>query len=195
MAKEQKPVEALPVESAVSEQQQSLFGSRFIVIMALVVLALAQMILMYMLLPNPQSIAESINDQIPKLPVTLETAGLSAAPMATVDTRNWIEKKLGEQFKFQNKNKSDPTAYDQVVVTITVRINRKDESKFDRIIITRTEKLRDIVYTVLREANEDEITAPNMLSIKQKILTQLNQELGEPFVKEVLCTDMSFSQM
>jgi flagellar basal body-associated protein FliL len=195
MAKEQKPVESLSVDAAAAEQQQSLLGSRAIVIMVLIVLALAQVILMYMLLPNPQSIAKSISDQIPKLPDTLETAGLSAAPTTTVDTRNWIEKKLGEQFKFQNKNKSDPTAYDQVVVTITVRIDRKDEAKFDRIIITRPEKLRDIIYTVLREANEDEITAPNMLSIKQKILIQLNQELSEPFVKEVLCTDMSFSQM
>jgi flagellar basal body-associated protein FliL len=193
MAKEQKPVEPSPMESIATEQQQSLFGMRFIVIMALVVLALAQMILMYMLLPNPKTIADSIRNEFPDLPATLETEGLSAAPVATIDTRNWVEKKLGEQFKFQNKNKNDPTVYDSFIVTITVRINRKDESKFDRIIITRTEKLRDIVYTVLREASDDELTSPSMLSIKQKIMVQLNQELGEPFVKEVLCTDMSFS--
>ncbi|MDR1483289.1 MAG: hypothetical protein LBT09_00545 [Planctomycetaceae bacterium] len=193
MAKEQKAVEVVTSDQAVSDQPNSLLGSRFVVIMALVVLALAQMILMYMLLPNPKQVAEAISKQIPVLPDSLEVAGLSPTPIVTVDTRNWIEKKLGDQpFKFQNKNKNDPTVLDQFIGTITFRINKKDESKFDRIVATRTEKLRDIIYTVLREANEEELTAPKMLSVKQKIMMQVNLELGEPLVKEVLCTDTSF---
>ncbi|MDR2171531.1 MAG: hypothetical protein LBP59_15420 [Planctomycetaceae bacterium] len=192
MAKEQKPVEPAPANQENTEQPKSIFASRMIVILSLVVLALAQMIIMYMMLPNPETIARNITEQIPQLPETLQTAGLTATPETTIDTRNWIEKKLGEPFKFQNKNKTDPTLYDQFIVTITVRINRKDESQFDRVMATRTEKLRDIVYTVLREAKEDEITSPSMLPIKQKIMLHINQELGQPFVKEVLCTDTSF---
>ncbi|MDR2345753.1 MAG: flagellar basal body-associated FliL family protein [Planctomycetaceae bacterium] len=193
MAKEQKVVEPVAANQVESEQQNSLLGSRLIVILALVVLALAQMIIMYMMLPNTETIANSIAKTIPQIPETLEVAGIVPQPATSVDTRNWVEKKLGEQFKYQNKNKTDPTVYDQLTVTITVRIDRKDESKFDRVMVTRTEKLRDIVYTVLRGAKEDELTAPDLLSIKQKIMTHLNQELGQPFIKEVLLTDMSYS--
>ncbi|MDR2762846.1 MAG: flagellar basal body-associated FliL family protein [Planctomycetaceae bacterium] len=193
MAKEQKTVEPIAVNPAETEPPKSIFGSRLIVILSLIVLALAQMIIMYMMLPNTKQIAEDITNTIPKVPETLEIEHLSPQPVAMVDTRNWVEKKLGEPFKFQNKNKTDPTVYDQFNVTITVRVNRKDESKFDRIVATRTEKLRDIVYTVLREATVDEITMPSMLIIKQRIMLHINQELGQPFVKEVLCTDMSFS--
>jgi flagellar basal body-associated protein FliL len=193
MAKEQKTVEPLSNNSAAVEQPKSIFASRLVVILILVVLALAQTIIMYMLLPDPKMLAESISKQIPSLPEDLLTSGLSPAPTVHIDTRNWIEKKLGEPFKFQGKNKNDPTVYDQVVLTITVRINRKDESRYDRVAAARPEKLRDIVYTVLREANEDEFNTDRMISLKQKIMMQLNQELGEPFVKEVLFTDMSFS--
>ncbi|MDR1290348.1 MAG: flagellar basal body-associated FliL family protein [Planctomycetaceae bacterium] len=192
MAKEQKPAEAAPANPVEAEQQKSILGSRLIVILALFVVALAQMIVFYMLLPNPKIIAQDITNTLPKLPEQVETAGFSPSPTVRIETLNWVEKKLGEPFKFQNKNKTDPTTFDSFIVTITVRINKKDESKFDRVMSTRTEKLRDIVYTVLREAKEEELTSPSLLPIKQKIMTKINEELGQPFVKEVLCTDMSF---
>ncbi|MDR2642391.1 MAG: flagellar basal body-associated FliL family protein [Planctomycetaceae bacterium] len=194
MAKEQiKPIEPILAEQTGSEQPKSLLASRFVVILALVVLALAQMLLMYMLLPDPKKLANELSKEFPVLPETLQAAGLSPTPTVHVETRNWIEKKLGEQFKFQDKNRTDPTLYNQLVITITIRIHKKDESRFDRVVATRTEKLRDIVYSVLREAREEELASSDLLAIKQKIMMRINQELEEPFVKEVLCTDMSFS--
>ncbi|MDR1479578.1 MAG: flagellar basal body-associated FliL family protein [Planctomycetaceae bacterium] len=193
MAKEQKPAEPAPNNLMDAEQPKSIFSSRLIIILALVVLALAQTIVLYMLLPDPQTIAKNISDQFPELPASVQTGGFSPTPTTGINTHNWIEKKLGEPFKFQDKNKTDPTLYDQFIGTITVRIEKKDEVKFDQIMATRPEKLRDIIYTVLRESKEEELTSPSMLPIKQKIMLQLNEELGGPFVKEVLCTDMSFS--
>ncbi|MDR1053240.1 MAG: flagellar basal body-associated FliL family protein [Planctomycetaceae bacterium] len=192
MAKEQKPAEPVAANLTETEQPKSILGSRLIVILALFVLALAQMIVFYMLLPNPQTIAQGITDTLPILPDDVQTAGFSPTPTVRIETRDWIEKKLGDPFKYMNKNKTDPTLSDNFIGTITVRIDKKDEQKFDRVMATRTEKLRDIVYTVLREAKEEEFVSPNLLQIKQKIMMKINEELGQPFVKEVLCTDMSF---
>ncbi|MDR1925563.1 MAG: flagellar basal body-associated FliL family protein [Planctomycetaceae bacterium] len=192
MAKEQKAVELPPDNAAELAQQKSATSMRLIIVLALVALVLGQTIILYMMLPDPQELSKDIRKEIPELPETLNV-NLPDKPITDIDTHNWVEKSLGDQFKLQVRNRTNPALYDSTNIKITVRVDGKDSSKFDKIFATRSEKIRDLTYTVLREATPEEMDAPTMLSIKQKIMKRINEELRYPYVKEVLCTEISTS--
>ncbi|MDR1925373.1 MAG: CD225/dispanin family protein [Planctomycetaceae bacterium] len=169
-------------------------------IVFVIVLLIGRTIIWYKMMPNEHDrIFNGIrreNMLVPPIPIPSKPMfynSLPPEPITTIDTHNWLEKGLGEIFQLRINNHKNPALFDSINIKITVRVHNKDNKKFDNVFATKSEKIRAIIYDVLREAAPKEIDSPTMSSIRQKIMEQINEELQLPIIKDVLCTEISTS--
>jgi hypothetical protein len=163
---------------------------RMHIMLGLVVLALAETILIYMLIPSTERIKKDILDmqQVATNVDDRYKVTTDIKPDADLKTEPLVEKSLGDKFKVQS-TRTDEQITDVFTVSIQVQILKKDETKYDKIYAERQYAVRDAVTVVLRASSVADRNQVSLTTIKREVMKAVNEVLGKTYVKGVLCID------
>jgi flagellar basal body-associated protein FliL len=165
---------------------------RIHILLGLVIIALAQTMFLFFMLPSQKQIAaellkvkdDVLGDDRYKIPTDV-------VPMTDLQKEPLAEKPLGDKFKVQSIRQGPEQVTDVFTVTIVVQILKKDETAYDKIYAERQNTIRDAVTTVLRASSLEDRNQTSLITIKRNVKKAVNEVLGITYVQGVLCTDSS----
>jgi len=188
MATQQPSEEIINEAGKTATPSKSLFKSNMLIILILFVFAMTEMLLAYFfILPSPQAVRASVED------ATNKKADVGAPPYKpfvddTLQTEEREEVDLGD-ITF---TEGDPTGTPfRLSIHFYGLINKKDREEYDKRYELNKNRIRSAILTILRSSQQSEITDPSLSLIKNKIMVKVNDILGMPLVKGIVCTDIA----
>ena len=192
MAKDPK-LEIEPEENLeVSDELKKPKSYRLHLLIGLVGIVMAQAALLFFLLPGPNQVRDQLRN-LDQSEIIGNTEGFTVPPAVLPEgeaTRaEYVEKELGEKFRVQNIRPGTDQTIDSFTVTVIAQVLKKDETAYDKLFEKHKFAIRESVENVLRASTLEERTQVSLRTIKQRILKAINDVIGQPYVRGVICTD------
>ncbi|MGL4594904.1 MAG: hypothetical protein ACRCUY_09275 [Thermoguttaceae bacterium] len=166
---------------------------RVYILVGLVCLVLFQTTILALVLPSGKQTVESAQTNYGgQFPNVIDDVPLLPLEKAKEET---VEKPLGEKFRIQDFRGGSTDELEGLSVTVHVSIFKKDETAFDKLYEKKQMAVRDAVTQVLRSSSREDRTQVNLMTIKNKVQKAVNEVLGTPYVRGVICTDLTLDSM
>ncbi len=163
---------------------------RMHILLILTGVVLAQATLLFFILPSPADTQNALKiletRQIVEGDLTFPP---EAPPDPNAKKEEYVEKELGEKFSVQSIRPTAEQAIDTFTVTVVVRVFKKDATAYDKLFESKKFSIRQAVEEVLRASTLEERKQVTLITIKQRIMKVINEVLGEPYVRDVICID------
>jgi flagellar basal body-associated protein FliL len=184
--------EAKPENEAVEQdgpEKKGMMG-KLIVVAIIGAIVLVETVAATMLLPDPESIAEEIRQEI-RARAMAEGVGEEDI-LGMEDTGPVVEVELGTFDVSIHQHVSNTTLVVNVKVMATVAESEK--STFDSLLAAKNNRLRERILIELRSADVTELTDPGLGLIKRRILEKSNRLFEQPIIKEIIFSNYAFYQ-
>ncbi|MDR0869783.1 MAG: flagellar basal body-associated FliL family protein [Planctomycetaceae bacterium] len=185
----------IDTEEIVAEAPAKPKSYRLHILIGLVCLALLQTIVLYLMIPTPRELRDDIDQlrpQIAGVPIEVDP---NVLPEGEMKKEELVEKPLGEKFQVQDVRKGAEQTIDSFTVTIHVQVFKKDDYKFTELYTKKEFEIRDAVTEVLRGTTVDERSEVSLQTIRRKVMKRVNEVLGIPYIRGVLCTEPKVDTM
>ncbi|MDR1268371.1 MAG: hypothetical protein LBK82_02490 [Planctomycetaceae bacterium] len=192
MAKDQK-TKPEPEPVAVAEEIPKPPRSyRVHILLGLVVIALAQTMFLFFMLPSQERIQQKLvelktqvlnNEDIYKGITDVVPSDLQKEPL--------VEKPLGDKFKVQSVRQGPEQVTDVFTATIVLQVLKKDEVAYDKLYAERQNAIRDAVAVVLRSSTLEDRNQPALPVIRRNVQKAVNEVLGISYIRGVLFPESS----
>ncbi len=188
MAKDTK----LDIEAAASldtgEESTKPRSYRLHILLILIAVVLAEATLLFFILPKPGETAAILSNLPTEQIIDGEIIPVSPAPVPGEHPKEtYAEKPLGDKFTVQNTRPGPEQAIDSFTVTVIVNVLEKDATKYDTLFEKKKFAIRQAVETVLQASTLDERNQVGYSTIKMRIMKEINNVLGVPYVRSVIC--------
>jgi flagellar basal body-associated protein FliL len=183
-----------PVETVVDAPAKPK-SYRMHILIGLICIALLQTTILYLMIPKPSKVMDDIAKLRPEISDIGYNVDTGVVPDGEISKEPTVEKPIGEKIRVQDIRKGPDQTIDAFTVTIHVQVYKKDESAFDKLNTERQNAIRDAVTEVLRGTTLEERSEVSLQIIRRKIMKRINEVLGTPYVRGVLCTDPSVDTM
>lgn len=179
---EVKPVEEAPPPSR-PNKLYILIGGVAVVLFQAMLLTL----IMHAMIPAPAQLPPILNVEMPP-----EGVIITQDPTIPTFSRDETEEhslggKLGDKYKTIDFDSQKRTI--EFEVTITALVNKKDNATFTKLVEARQNSIREAIFVVLRSAEQDERSSPDLRELKAKIKKRVNEVLEKPYIIDIIMTD------
>jgi hypothetical protein len=105
-----------------------------------------------------------------------------------------VEKPISDKPFKVSQIKADSDTTSVFTAKIYAKIRKKDETAFDKRYLECQFEVVDAVTTVLQRSTTEDFQQVGAFTIKAKTKKAINEVLGTPYVQDILCSEVSFSQ-
>lgn len=185
----------IDTEDTVAEAPAPPKSYRMHILIGLVIVALLQTIVLYLMIPTPKQIQAGIDELRPDIAGVDYKADPNVVPEGENTKEELIEKPLGEKFRVQDVRKGPEQTIDSFAVTMHVQIFEKDDTTFTELYTKKEFAIRDAVTEVLRGTTLEERGEVLLQTIRRKVMKRINEVLGIPYIRGVICTEPQMDTM
>ncbi len=196
MAKDPK-LDIAPDESlGVAEESTKPKSYRLHILVILIGVVLAEAALLFFLLPSPTDVQGQLANIPTQTLIEGEPYVVSPNVLPSENKKEeYVEKELGEKFRVQSIRPGTGQTIDSFTVTVIVNVFKKDETAYNTLFEKNKFAVREAVENVLFASTLEDRTQVALGTIKQKIMKAINDVLGEPYVRSVICNDPVIDMM
>ena len=199
MAKDPKTEIKPPEEVAVAAAAPLKEIPRLYIILGIIGLIFFEAILLTFLIPSRESAkaaVEVLDDEIVSGKSGFKPPPIPEEKPVKVET---LEKPFGkpdgEKFRINDVNRTDPSKQDGFTCSVYVVIKKSDETAFNKIYEKHVKQIDWLIQTILRESTLEERTESSLSVIRGRIKRRVSEDLGIPYILEILITDVQTESM
>ena len=189
MAKEQKPTEPAPVPDFDAPALGPPKSYRLQIMLGFVSLVLFQMIILWTLLPSRQVVRANMGINVLDGVVGIDNVSPVAENLIPREAMTELPIR-SEPFKVKQLRGEDT---ENLTLRIHVLVRKKEERAFTRQFEQFRMRILDRVESVLTLSTRAERQEMGHTAIKERSKKAINEELGTPWVQQVLISEYSFT--
>ena len=175
-----------PEEVNTSQPKKLFFSTSLLVLLILFVIALAEVLAAYLLLPSPSAVRTAVEETMNN------DVKIKPPYKPTIDENMQDEEReevdLGE---FTIIVDDAATAPFRMSIHFYGLVNKKDRVEYDKRYDIHKNRIREAILVIVRSSPQSEITEPSLGLVKNKITVKVNEILGMPLVKGLVYTDFA----
>ena len=154
------------------------------------VFVLVESVVAYMMLPNPDTIATKVREEI-KAEITDKTEEADD-PLEKQDTTNFVEAEIGNFNIMVHQHAANTTL--TIACKVMATIDKNDKSEFDTLLENNKNRLRERIIIEFRSSEVDDLKDAGLGLLKRRILEKSNLLLGKPFIKSIMFPEYNYYQ-
>ena len=170
------------------EQPKKSMMGRLIIGAIVGAFVLAETIAVWMMLPDPESIAEDVRREIRE---KAKENGVGEEDILDLgDAGPLVEIELGDFNVSIHQASSNTTLY--VNCKIMGCVKEDDQSAFEKMLATNKNRLRERILVELRSADPADIAEPGLGLIKRRILEKSNRLFEKPYLRSIVISEYNY---
>ena len=175
----------LPEEAVVPETALPKGIPRLYILLGLVSLVLLQTLLLWLMLPSPESVQKAVLEA-GKLAVPPSPFNEVPLPQEKSQPPDTIEKPLGkpdgERYHVQDVNQNDPTSMSGFSCSVFAVIKKSDEIAFTKAYEPKIKRIDQEILTILRESTLEERLESSLSTIRNRIQRRVSENFDIPYI-------------
>ncbi|MDR1385053.1 MAG: flagellar basal body-associated FliL family protein [Planctomycetaceae bacterium] len=187
-----KPSQEEPTKLAENAEsvsiKPSIFKSNLMIILILLVIALAEMTVVYLfVLPSPKQVRASV-EETQKQEIARQNPIYKPMTPKDIQDEPRDEVDLGEYTTTEDDAAGSSR---RLSIHFYGLVNKKELEEYNKRYELNKNRIREAILVILRSAQQAELADPALKMIKNKIMVKVNEILGQPLIKNVLYTDIA----